>query len=77
MHISFEPKSNRNCNERNPGRNRMEILHVALMFAGKLFDKTWKIQTTFIEKSHNASMQHGKFCKNGQFSFEKFDFLSR
>ena len=42
----------------------MEIFHVASMRAGKIFDKTWKIQSMHRKFLQNkTSMQHAKFPK--------------
>ena len=41
----------------------MEVFHVALMRAGKIFDKSWKIHRAFIESCYKTSSQHVKFSK--------------
>ena len=47
-----------------PSRKKnMEVFYVASMRAGKIFDKTWKIQKACIKNVCKTSMQHANFSK--------------
>ena len=54
-------------------RKNMVVFHVASMVAGKIVDKTWKIQKACIENFYKTSMQHVKFSKTSKNSMKLYE----
>ena len=49
-----------------PSLKNMEVFHVALMRAGKIFDKLWKIQRACINKIYKTSTQYVKLSETSK-----------